>query len=317
MSPLPADKSAAEAIEAQGLCKDFGHVRAVRDVGFVVHEGEVFAFLGPNGSGKTTTLRILLGLLAPTHGCAQVLGFDPQRHARRLRQEVGYVTQLHSLYQELTIGENLRFFAQVYGLRGKRLEERLAEVVDRFRLAPHLQERAGTAPSGIRRRSALAAALLHRPRALLLDEPTGGMDALARRRFWSFVGDLTAEGTTVLVTTHHLEEAEGCDRVGLMIEGRLAFVGTPRQLKERFGVPVTVVTAEPWEPAFLALRQVYSVSLFGRTIHVEGADEGDVRRVLAAAGCRALHMEVKPPELEDAFLRAVDAGSDREAPAAR
>lgn len=296
------------AVSAQGLEKRFGRVQAVQQTSFTVRRGEIFGFLGPNGAGKTTTLRMLLGLLARDGGRLDVVGCDPAVEGAALRRRVGYVTQLHSLYTDLTVEENLAFFAATYGLAKPEARRRVAEEVARFRLEGASRELVGRQPTGVRRRVALAAALLHRPELLILDEPTSGMDPTARRQFWTFLGGLAGGSTTVIVTTHHLEEVESCDRLGLMLDGRVRFEGTPSDLRQEFGAAVLVVQATPWAEAFLALKASYGAALFGRCIHVDGgrAGEDDIRATLARAGCRVERIDLRAPAIEDAFLRAAE-----------
>jgi ABC-2 type transport system ATP-binding protein len=293
------------ALSATNLDRRFARKHAVDAATFTVPRGSVFGFLGPNGAGKTTVLRLVLGLLQPDSGDIRVLGLDPARQAREVRLRTGYVAQLHSLYGDLTVDENLRFFGSMYGLAGDDLSGRIAEEKARFRL----EEQRGPAVSlgsGVQRRVALACALLHRPELLILDEPTSGMDSLGRRDFWTFLGGLTAGNTTIVITTHHLEEAEGCDRLALMLGGQVRFQGTPAELKSRYAGPVLVVSCDPWEKGFTVLRQAFGASLFGTTSHIDGmlGTPAGVEALLAREGVRLLGVEEQPPSMEDAFLRA-------------
>jgi ABC-2 type transport system ATP-binding protein len=298
----------AAAIESRGLHKVFGAKTALHDATFTVARGEIYGFLGPNGAGKTTTLRLLLGLLRPTAGEARVLGRDPQREAVELRRRTGYVSQLHSLYPDLSVRENLLFFGRLYGLPRYALADRVEEEVDRFRLGDSMGKLAGALPTGASRRVALAASLLHRPELLILDEPTSGMDAVTRREFWLFLGGLAEEGTTIIITTHHLEEAEGCDRLAIVLAGRVAFEGTPHEFKASHGGPLLSVRAEPWQEAFLALKEAFGASLFGTDVAVEPARAGaeEIEGLLRGGGLRVLAIEERPPLIEDAFLRAAE-----------
>jgi ABC-2 type transport system ATP-binding protein len=293
------------ALSATDLDKRFARKHAVDGATFSVPRGSVFGFLGPNGAGKTTVLRLVLGLLRPDSGEARVLGLDPAKQPREVRLRTGYVSQLHSLYGDLTVDENLHFFGSMYGLTGAGLNERIAEEKRRFRLEEH-REPAAALGSGVQRRVALACALLHRPELLILDEPTSGMDSLGRRDFWTFLGGLTADDTTIVITTHHLEEAEGCDQLALMLGGRVRFQGTPAELKSRYGGPVLVVSCDPWEKGFTALHQAFGASLFGTTSHIDGlaAEPADVEALLSRENVRLLKVEKHPPSMEDAFLRA-------------
>ena len=300
-----ARQDAAPAIWAADLDKRFGRKHAVDGATFSVPRGCLFGFLGPNGAGKTTVLRLLLGLLRPDSGEAQVLGLDPVTQSRDVRLRTGYVAQLHSLYGDLTVDENLRFFGSMYGLAGNELAERTAAEKRRFRLDGH-RGPASALGTGAQRRVALSCALLHRPELLILDEPTSGMDSLGRRDFWTFLGGLAADDTTIIITTHHLEEAEACDRLALMLAGRMRFEGTPGELRRRYGSPVLAVSCDPWEVGFTVLREEYGASLFGTVCHVDGsvATADDVAALLVRNGVRLTKVEVRPPDMEDAFLRA-------------
>ncbi len=216
-------------ILAKGLTKKFGDFMAVDQVSFSVRPGEVVGYLGPNGSGKTTTIRMLLGLLLPSEGEAEVLGFDVVRQAEQVRERVGYMSQKFSLYHDLTVRENLAFYAGVYGVRG---QSRLDEVVDLLGLHDFENERVSNLSTGYKQRLALGTAIIHRPQLLFLDEPTSGVDPTARRAFWDLIYELVEEGVTAFVTTHYMDEAEYCGRVGIMRGGQLLAMDTPSALKE-------------------------------------------------------------------------------------
>jgi ABC-2 type transport system ATP-binding protein len=221
------------AIEARGLCRDFGTFTAVRDVDLVVRRGEVFGLLGANGAGKTTAIRMLCGTLPPTRGSVVVAGVDMVRHARRARARIGYVTQRFTLYGDLTVRENLTLQAGLYGVHPPRLARRMDWALARFDLGGSAAHRAGRLPLGYQRRLAVAAALLHEPEVLFLDEPTSGIDPLARQRLWELVYELAAGGVGVLVTTHYMDEALFCDRLAMMDRGRVVAAGTPAELLAR------------------------------------------------------------------------------------
>jgi ABC-2 type transport system ATP-binding protein len=293
------------ALSATNLDKHFARKHAVDHATFSVPRGSVFGFLGPNGAGKTTVLRLLLGLLRPDSGEARVLGLNPAKQPREVRLRTGYVSQLHSLYGDLTVDENLHFFGSMYGLAGSELSGRIAEEKRRFRLEEH-RGPAVALGSGVQRRVALACALLHRPELLILDEPTSGMDSLGRRDFWTFLGGLTANDATIVITTHHLEEAEGCDQLALMLGGQVRFEGTPAELKSRYGGSVLVVSCDPWEKGFSVLREAFGASLFGTSSHIDGAmaTSAEVEALLSRENVRLLKVEERPPTMEDAFLRA-------------
>lgn len=222
-------------IEVEGLRKRFGDFTAVDGIDFTVKEGEIFGFIGPNGSGKSTTIRMLLGLLTPTAGSGRVLGYDIAREAPAIRQRIGYMAQRFSLYDELTAGENIRFYAGIYGLAGRTAEARIREALELVGLAGIEGLFAASLSTGWRQRLGLACALVHRPRLLFLDEPTGGVDPVARRDFWDLLYSLAATGVTVFVTTHYMDEADHCHHLCLLNNGRVVARGTPGEIKERAG----------------------------------------------------------------------------------
>lgn len=223
------------AIETRGLTRRFGSFTAVSHVSLRVAQGAVMGLLGPNGSGKTTLIRLLLGLLAPSEGEGSVLGHDLRREAERIRRKAGYMSQRFSLYNDLTVAENLSFYGRVYGLKGDDLAARQAELITWAGLEPQQRAMAGELSGGLRQRLAFACAILHRPPLLLLDEPTSGVDAVSRRRFWDLIYSLADQGATVLVTTHYMDEAEHCDRLGMILAGQLVAAGTPAELRAEYG----------------------------------------------------------------------------------
>jgi ABC-2 type transport system ATP-binding protein len=239
------------AIEARDLTRDFGKFRAVDRVSFTVRPGEIFGLLGPNGAGKSTTFRMLCGLLTPSAGSAHVAGVDLGRARATARERIGYMSQKFSLYGNLSVRDNLDFFSGVYGLAGRRRSDRIAWTIESFDLGAVVDLEAGTLPLGFKQRLALGCALLHEPQVLFLDEPTSGVDPLMRREFWSRIGGLAEGGVTVLVTSHFMEEAEYCDRLGIVYAGRMIASGSPHAMKQRF---VTVELPEPTlEDAFVGL----------------------------------------------------------------
>lgn len=244
------------AIEARGLTRRFGDFTAARDIGFTIPRGEIFGLLGPNGAGKSTTFKMLCGLLTPTAGEGHVAGHD-LRHARAAaRQSLGYMAQKFSLYGDLSVRQNLNFFAGVYGLSGAERRERIGRMVEIFHLAPYLQQNAGGLPLGFRQRLSLACAVMHEPPVLFLDEPTSGVDPIVRREFWSHINGLVQKGVTVLVTTHFMEEAEYCDRILVIYRAEQIALGTPDALKA--GVAARTGAADPTlEDAFIALIEAH------------------------------------------------------------
>jgi ABC-2 type transport system ATP-binding protein len=223
-----------EVIRVDGLKRRFGDFYAVKGLDFVVREGEVFGLLGANGAGKSTTFRMLCGLLPASAGVLRVAGEDLRRAASTARGRIGYMAQHFSLYGDLSVVENLRFFSSAYGLTGQHRHERIQWALDNFELSTHADRRSGNLPLGFKQRLALAAALMHEPAILFLDEPTSGVDPLARREFWQRIGMLAEQGVTVMVTTHFMEEAEYCDRLVIMDQGEILAEGTPESLKKPF-----------------------------------------------------------------------------------
>jgi ABC-2 type transport system ATP-binding protein len=240
--------SAEPAIRTVGLRRTFGDRVAVDALDLEVRAGEVFGLLGPNGSGKTTTIRILTGLLQPTAGAATVAGVDVVREPERVRTRIGYMSQRFGLYEDMTVQENLRFYGGLYGLRGAAGAARTAQLLDELGLAPRARQMAGTLSGGWKQRLALACATAHRPALLFLDEPTAGVDPASRQRFWDHIARLRAEGTTILLTTHYMDEAERCERLVFLSGGRLIAEGSPAEITAQFGQPTL-------EAVFIALQR--------------------------------------------------------------
>jgi ABC-2 type transport system ATP-binding protein len=231
----PSSPAAEHAVLAQGLTKRFGNFAAVDHVDLAVKPGEIFGFLGANGAGKTTTIRMLCGLLAPSEGEAWVDGLPISTSADQVKRRIGYMSQRFSLYMDLTIGENLEFYGGVYGLSARDIAERGAQAAEQLGLADFRDRLPSDLPPGYRQRLALGCSVLHRPRILFLDEPTGGVDPMARRTFWDLIYDLSDGGATVFVTTHYMDEAEYCGRVSIMDQGRIVALGSPQELKRTHG----------------------------------------------------------------------------------
>jgi ABC-2 type transport system ATP-binding protein len=247
----PREQDGRIVIDADDLTKKFGDFAATDQVTFHVKRGEVFGLLGPNGAGKSTTFKMMCGLLRPTSGTARVMSMDLKTSAGRARQRLGYMAQKFSLYGNLSVSENLTFFSGIYGLRGRRQRKEIEKMVQVFDLAPHLDRRTDSLPLGFKQRLALACALMHEPDILFLDEPTSGVDPVTRREFWVHINGVVRRGVTVMVTTHFMDEAEYCDRIGLVMRGRLIATGTPDELK---GMVVTEKQPDPtMEDAFITL----------------------------------------------------------------
>lgn len=304
----------APAIETRGLSKRFGRFTAVEPLDLAVEPGEVFGLLGSNGAGKSTTIRMLCGLLRPTSGSASVLGFDVAREAESLKRHIGYMSQRFSLYGDLTVRQNLRFFGGVYGLAGRRLEDRERWALAVAGLEGRQGRLAGELPSGWKQRLALACAVLHEPRLLFLDEPTGAADPIARRAFWDRIASMAAEGATVIVTTHHLDEAEHCHRIGLMHAGRLIALGAVRELKEVFAGRAVLEVRCPRplaaQESLSGLEAVAEVAVFGASLHVvardaEAAGE-QVRAALERSGNAPVEIARIVPTLEDVVIHWIE-----------
>ena len=306
--------TADRVIAVEQLTRTFGAFRVVDDVSFDVRRGEVFGFLGSNGAGKSTTIRMLCGLLRPTSGRAQVDGLDVGRQPEQVKRRIGYMSQRFSLYELLTVEQNIRFYAGLYGLAGERFERRRRFALEIGGLAGRENDLARNLSGGWRQRLTLDCALLHEPPILLLDEPTGGVDPVSRREFWRLIDDLSRAGTTVLVTTHYLDEAERCDRVAIMHLGRLAAVGTTAELKATFAErPILEVrAADPvgvmaWLDAY---PHVEKTSLFGIAVHAvlrsRETPPEQIQAALAAAGHEVTGLSQLVPSLEDVFLDVVD-----------
>ena len=299
------------AIRARGLVKDFGRVRAVDGLDLDVPRKRIFGFLGPNGSGKSTTIRMLCGLLTPSAGEIEVLGYAIPRQAEALRRKVGYMTQKFSLYEDLTVRENLGFMADVHAL-GRRRRERMDAVSERFQLTHFLGQRAGTLSGGQKQRLALAAATLHEPELLFLDEPTSAVDPENRRAFWETLFDLVAEGATILVSTHFMDEAERCHELVILDEGRLVTEGSPVQMKDDIDALVVAVDCERPRAAGKRLREhawVLSVAQIGNALRVlverDRPDAADaVREVVSGGGFAIERCELERATLEDVFVAA-------------
>jgi ABC-2 type transport system ATP-binding protein len=317
MSQVPDAGRIAEvknAIEVRNLTRRFGAFLAVDGVSFSVRRGEIFGFLGSNGAGKSTTIRMLCGLLRPTSGSALVGGIDVSADPEGVKRRIGYMSQRFSLYELLTVDQNIRFFGGVYGLSPERLATRRRFVLEMAGLTGREDTLARDLAGGWRQRLALGCAILHEPAILFLDEPTGGVDPLSRRQFWRLIDVLSQEGVTVLVTTHYLDEAERCHRVALIHAGRLAALGTTAEVKQIFrGRPIVEVRAPQAVAVMRALDEMPDVektSLFGTAVHAvlrsETANPAELAARLAAGGLAVDDITEVLPSLEDVFLDVVE-----------
>jgi ABC-type multidrug transport system ATPase subunit len=300
-------------IECEGLAKRFGAFTAVDNVGFAIRRGSIFGFLGPNGSGKSTVSRMLCGILEPSGGKALVGGFDVVHHPEQLRGTIGYMSQKFSLYNELTVHENLVFYARLYGLSGRALRERHAELVAMMHLEPYLKRRASLLSGGWRQRLAMACALVHRPSVLFLDEPTAGIDPVARRELWDMLFELAGGGMTLFVTTHYMDEAERCSQVGYIYLSRLIVCGAPDDLKQMPevnppGARRIDVTCDHVTVGLQAVRRmqgVRSATVFGQSMHLlldDSVSEHAIRETLRDAGVMAADIRPIAASLEDVFV---------------
>ena len=290
-------------IDVRNLQKSFGTHRVVHGLNLQVGSGEVCGFLGANGSGKTTTIRMLCGLLTPDGGSGTCLGLDIVSGAPRIRRQVGYMTQRFSLYEDLTVFENLDFVARVYQLGNRR--QAVQKIMERMGLAGRADQLAGHLSGGWKQRLALAACMLHEPKLLLLDEPTAGVDAEARREFWDLIHDLAGEGLTTLVSTHYMDEAERCERIVYLSDGHIVAQGTPDQVARNSGLVTYEAAGEAVDEAARRLRQMTGIeaaAVFGRSVHVAGSDRAALERAIADFGDAALTWHEVEPRLEDVFI---------------
>ncbi|HEY9104039.1 ABC transporter ATP-binding protein [Chitinimonas sp.] len=303
-------------IDVQGLTKRYGDKTVVDGLSMQVKRGEIYGFLGPNGSGKTTSIRMMCGLLTPDAGQGHTLGYDVVQQAAAIKREVGYMTQRFGLYEDLSIRENLDFVARIYGMDRRR--ERVDQALARLGLEGRQQQLAGSLSGGWKQRLALAACMLHEPRLLLLDEPTAGVDPKARRDFWDEIHKLAHEGITVLVSTHYMDEAERCHRLGYIAYGKLLAMGTPAELVNQSGL-VTWRLAGPTAGDLVAELEhapgVEMVTRFGNTLHVSGSEQATLATTLRPYQDRSdLNLQHGEPALEDVFIHLMRRSADNYAP---
>jgi ABC-2 type transport system ATP-binding protein len=301
-----------KAIVVKNLSRHFGDFKAVDDISFEVHRGEIFGFLGPNGAGKSTTIRMLNGLLLPTSGEGSVGGFDIIRENEQIKSHIGYMSQRFSLYEDLTAEENLDFFGGVYGLPASQLQERITQVLTEVALQERRHELTRNLPLGLKQRLALASAIIHHPSILFLDEATSGVDPISRRNFWDLIYAMAEEGRTILVTTHYMEEAEFCDRLMLIYQGRIIAQGTPSELKGEVKEAILAVFPDDLDGALHLIKQLPQVAeaaVFGNGLHVAtlhpAEAEPAIKETLTAGQIAFERIERVPPSLEDAFISLV------------
>jgi ABC-2 type transport system ATP-binding protein len=309
----PTQTSPQYAISADNLVRRFGAVTAVNDISFRVEKGEIFGFLGPNGSGKTTIIKMLTGLLPLTEGNAWVEGLDVRKDAEAVRERIGYMSQKFSLYDDLTVLENLRFYGRIYGLSPERMKRRIDEIVQLNGLAPYLNRLAAQLSGGWKQRLALGCAMLHEPKLLFLDEPTAGIDPVARRQLWDLLFELSGQGITFFVTTHYMDEAERCSHVAYIYYGKLIADGTPAELKLLPDVQpagtdrIEIVTPQVTRALRLArhIPGIRSATIFGESIHAlveEHFNLADLHAQLQKDGITVTDIHPLTASLEDVFV---------------
>ncbi|MCB2179872.1 ABC transporter ATP-binding protein [bacterium] len=304
-------------ISVKNLTKKFGDFTAVDGISFDVKRGEIFGFLGPNGSGKTTTIRMMLGLLPPTEGDVSVLGIDVINHSHEIRSKIGYMSQKFSLYNDLTVRQNLNFYGAAYGLTPAQLEKRIGETLEMAGLVGKSEMKTQDLSGGWRQRLALGVAILHNPEVIFLDEPTAGVDPVSRRAFWELLYELVQKEVTVFVTTHYMDEAEHCQQLGFILDGQIIAYGSPGEIKANtFSTPVLEIAPEDPAEAMRCLEQAVvkqdlpanGVELYGAFVHIFSNDpriEKKVRNYCKNQGIGINHMMMIEPSLEDVFIASV------------
>jgi ABC-type multidrug transport system ATPase subunit len=309
----PGNNPAGAAIQADQLVRRFGKVTAVDGVSFRVEKGEIFGFLGPNGSGKTTVIKMLTGLLPLSGGSAWVEGLDVRADPEGVRERIGYMSQKFSLYDDLTVAENLQFYGRIYGLAPERLKRRINDIVELNGLGPYLNRLAAQLSGGWKQRLALGCAMLHEPKLLFLDEPTAGIDPVARRQLWDLLFELSGQGITFFVTTHYMDEAERCNHVAYIYYGKIIADGTPESLKQLPDVQpagterIEIATPEVTRALRFARKVpgIRSATIFGESIHAlveEHFDLSDLRSKLQSNGIHVTEIRPLTPSLEDVFV---------------
>jgi ABC-2 type transport system ATP-binding protein len=307
------------AIDVKNLSKHFDKFKAVNKINFSVGRGEIFGFLGANGAGKSTTIRMLCGILAPTSGTAVVGGYDINTQTEMVKNNIGYMSQKFSLYDDLTVEENIKFFGGVYGLSNEKVKERAIWTLQMAGLKGRENSLTKTLAGGWKQRLALGCAILHEPKILFLDEPTSGVDPVSRRNFWELINILSEQGVTILVTTHYLDEAEYCNKIILINAGEIIANGSPKELKnQHINYPILEIEVSDAVKALEVLREqswVIEISLFGTYIHVgvKNEEEGrsEITKILSGRNIRLIRIERIVPSLEDVFLYLLDKDAKR------
>ena len=302
------------AVVVEDLVKCFGDFAAVDHISFAVPRGEIFGFLGPNGAGKSTTIRMLCGILLPTSGRGTVAGFDILTESERIKTRIGYMSQKFSLYEDLTVAENIEFYGDIYGVPAARLAERQAWILEMANLTERQNSLTADLAMGWKQRLALGCAMVHEPEVLFLDEPTAGVDPISRRNFWDLIFSVAGQGVTVFVTTHYMDEAEHCNRLGMVYDGKLIALGSPAELKARYASGTLLeVLAAPLMPALEILHDdpaARDAAVFGNTLHVvvdSPAAADPLRAALERGGVQVSHIVPIIPSLEDVFVGLIEA----------
>jgi ABC-2 type transport system ATP-binding protein len=304
-------------IETSNLCRSFGDIRAVDGLSLAIREGEMFGLVGPDGAGKTTTIRMLCGILLPTEGSATVLGFDIRKEPDRVKEKIGYLSQRFSLYGDLSVDENIEFFAEINGVYD--FQSRREELLDFTRLTPFRDRLAERLSGGMKQKLALACTLVHTPKIILLDEPTTGVDPVSRRDFWKILQSLLARGITIIMSTPYLDEAERCTRVALMSRGKAMVVSTPSEIKEQMPGQVIEIVCSPVREAFRALKgrpEIMEVQAFGDRLNIvvrdAKRDTPAVERILRGAGVSLIAVRGISPTLENVFISLLTHREEKE-----
>jgi len=298
-----------QVVEIRNLSKTFGDFTAVNKISLSVEKGEIFGFLGPNGAGKTTTIKMLCGILMPTSGEGRVSGFDIIAEQEKIKTIIGYMSQRFSLYEDLTVVENLKFYGSIYGLEGARLKQSIGRVVDMAGIGDRKNDLVRNLPGGMKQRLALGGAILHDPPILFLDEPTSGVDPLMRRNFWDIIYRFSEEGRTIFVTTHYMDEAEHCNRIALVIAGRIIALDSPEALKKNFNNAVYSIVTEKFLEVFEKIRYldfIIEAAIFGADIHILCDRDVPAKKKIASLfkeqGISSYAIHQITPSLEDVFV---------------
>jgi ABC-2 type transport system ATP-binding protein len=302
------------AVSVQNLEKKFGKFTAVNRINFAVKRGEIFGFLGPNGAGKSTTIRMLCGIITPTSGTGQVGGFDINREQEKIKQNIGYMSQKFSLYDDLTVEENINFYSGIYKLTKKQLAERKEEIIKLADIEPLRHSLTRTLSGGWKQRLALGCSLVHKPNIIFLDEPTSGVDPITRNNFWDIIKGLAKNGATIFVTTHYMDEAENCDRMTLIYKGTIIAMGTPEEMKTKFMksevIQIVAPEAEELIDKISAVKGVEEAALFGSAIHAVTPDAKAaaplIKAMLVKEGFKDCKINKIKPTLEDVFVSAIE-----------